>query len=86
MTGEPPAITTVHDGVARLTLNNPRRKNAITLEMAGLIEDFCARVHADDSIGAVLVDAAGGYFCSGADTRDLAAASDDPAAPESVAE
>ncbi|WP_431907497.1 enoyl-CoA hydratase-related protein [Nonomuraea jabiensis] len=85
MTAEPPAIIAVGDGIARLTLNNPRRKNAITLEMAALIEDFCARVHGDETIGAVLVDGAGGYFCSGADTRDLAASSADPAAPESVA-
>ncbi|MEQ4722878.1 enoyl-CoA hydratase-related protein [Nonomuraea sp. B19D2] len=84
MTEEPLAITTVQDGIARLTLNNPRRKNAITLEMAALIGDFCALVHDDDTIGAVLVDSVGGYFCSGADTRDLAVSSTDPAAPESV--
>ncbi|MER5181550.1 enoyl-CoA hydratase-related protein [Streptomyces sp. NPDC002896] len=82
---EPPAIVNLSDGVARLTLNNPRRKNAITLQMAALIEDFCRSVHADETIGAVLVDAVGGYFCSGADTRDLGQSSADPAAPKSVA-
>ncbi|MGW1785531.1 enoyl-CoA hydratase/isomerase family protein [Streptomyces sp. NPDC002143] len=84
-TEQPQAIVTVGDGIARLTLNNVRRKNAITLAMASLIEDFCLLVDADDRIGAVLVDAVGGYFCSGADTRDLASSSTDPAAPESVA-
>jgi enoyl-CoA hydratase len=84
-TDQPQAIVTVGDGIARLTLNNARRKNAITLVMASLIEDFCHMVHTDESIGAVLVDAAGSYFCSGADTRDLASSSADPAAPESVA-
>ncbi|MCX2756487.1 MULTISPECIES: enoyl-CoA hydratase/isomerase family protein [unclassified Gordonia (in: high G+C Gram-positive bacteria)] len=79
-------LTTFHDGVGRLTLNNPRRKNAITLEMAAAIEEFCDRVTADGNIGAVVVDAAGSYFCSGADTRILAGASADPAAPESVAQ
>lgn len=80
----PPVLTDFADGVARLTLNNPRRKNAITLGMAALIDDFCARVEADSGIGAVVVAAAGAYFCSGADTRDLATSSADPASPEAV--
>lgn len=77
-------LTSFTNGVARLTLNNPRRKNAITLDMAAAIEQFCDQVAADGSIGAAVVDAAGSYFCSGADTRILAAASADPASPESV--
>ncbi|WP_280218200.1 enoyl-CoA hydratase-related protein [Nocardia neocaledoniensis] len=80
----PPVLTEFSDGVARLTLNNPRRKNAIGLEMAVLIDDFCARVESDPGIGAVVLAAAGAYFCSGADTRDLAASSSDPASPEAV--
>jgi len=82
---ESQAIVRIADGVARLTLANPARKNAITLGMAGQMTEFCARVHEDESIGAVIVDAEGGYFCSGADTRDLAASSADPASPEAVA-
>lgn len=80
-----PVRVSVADGIARLTLNNPKRKNAINLEMASLIEGFCDRVRTDASIGAVIVDAESGYFCSGADTRDLAASSSDPASPEAVA-
>ena len=60
----PPVLTDVTDGVATLTLNNPRRKNAITLEMAQLITDFCDRVESDGQIGAVIVRANGEYFCS----------------------
>lgn len=82
-TGDPILIS-FDNGVGRLTLNNPRRKNAITLEMAAAIERFCDQVVADESIGVVVIDAAGSYFCSGADTRILAGASADPAAPESV--
>ena len=81
---EPPILTEFNGGVAQLTLNNPRRKNAISLEMAALIDEFCARVETDAGIGAVVVRSAGAYFCSGADTRDLAAASADPASPEAV--
>ncbi|MEV0354862.1 enoyl-CoA hydratase-related protein [Nocardia sp. NPDC050697] len=81
---DPPVRTDFGEGVARLTLNNPRRKNAISLEMAALIDDFCVRVETDPGIGAVVVAAAGAYFCSGADTRDLASSSADPASPEAV--
>jgi len=81
---DPPILTAVTDGVARITLNNPRRKNAITSAMAADIAAFCDHVEADPTIGAVVIDASGGYFCSGADTRDLASSSSDPASPEAV--
>jgi enoyl-CoA hydratase len=82
---EPRVIVTRDGGVARVTLSNPRRRNAITLEMAADIEAFCDQVETDAGIGAVLVEGAGGYFCSGADTRILAASSADPASPAAVA-
>jgi len=81
---EPPVISDFRDGIARLTLNNPARKNAITRDMAQLMEQFCDRVESDETIGAAIIDARGGYFCSGADTRDLAVASSDPASSEAL--
>ncbi|MCX6398382.1 MAG: enoyl-CoA hydratase-related protein [Propionibacteriales bacterium] len=75
---------TVSAGVATLTFDNPGRKNAITQEMAAQVVGHCAAIESDASVGAVIVQAAGDYFCSGADTRSLAAASRNPAAPESV--
>jgi enoyl-CoA hydratase len=74
----------VANGIATLTLANPSRKNAITLEMADRIKSFCHEVDEDESIGAVIVDAQGDYFCSGADTRDLAASSASPASTDAV--
>ena len=81
---EPPVVADFRDGVARLTLNNPAHKNAITRDMGRLIEQFCDRVESDETIGAAIIDACGGYFCSGADTRDLAVASSDPASSEAL--
>jgi enoyl-CoA hydratase len=78
-------VTDFSRGVGRLTLNNPARKNAITSSMAEQIAAFCARVEGDDSIAAAIIDSVGDYFCSGADTRDLAAASAAPASTEAVA-
>ena len=68
--GEPCVIVTRDGGIARVTLNNPRRKNAITLEMAADIEVFCDQVETDAGVGAVLVEGAGGYFCSGARSEE----------------
>ena len=82
---EPRVIVTRDGGVARVTLSNPRRKNAITREMAADIEAFCDQVETDADVGAVLVEGEGGYFSSGADTRILAASSADPASPAAVA-
>ena len=64
--------------------DNPGRKNAIIQEMATQAVAHCAAVTADNSIGAVIVRGEGDYFCSGADTRDLATASRNPASSESV--
>ncbi|MGE2833114.1 enoyl-CoA hydratase-related protein [Mycobacterium sp. SMC-4] len=85
MSDEARVDVSIENGIARLTLVNPKRKNAITIPMTEQIAEFCHRVESDTSIGAVIVDSAGTYFCSGADTRDLAANSDAPASPEAVA-
>lgn len=71
-------------GVATLTFDNPARKNAITQEMAEQAVEHCATIGDDQSVGAVIVQGAGDYFCSGADTRNLAAASRNPTSPEAV--
>lgn len=75
---------TSDNGVACITLDNPTRKNAITLDMAATIERICNDIDRDSSIGVVVVRAEGAYFCSGADTRDLAASSTDAASEDSV--
>lgn len=72
-------------GIGHLVLDNPNRKNAITQTMAGQIREACDQIEDDETIGAVIVSSTGSYFCSGADTRDLAASSDNAASPEAVA-
>lgn len=74
----------VRDGVATLTLDNPRRRNAITAEMAAQAVAHCDVIEQDSSVGAAIVRAEGAYFCSGADTSVLAEVSRDPASPDAV--
>lgn len=72
----------VSEGVARLTLNAPERRNALTPEMASALIEACETIDADPAVGAVVVSGSGGYFCAGAHRDALAGAGRDPAAEE----
>ena len=56
-----------HDHAAVLTLNRPRRLNALDSELRGAMLDALASVQADDDVRAVIVTGSGRGFCSGAD-------------------
>jgi len=67
----------IHDTTAVLTLDDPARRNAISLAM---VEEFIAaleKAEADDSVSAVVVTGAGPAFCAGAELGHLAQASDE---------
>ena len=62
------------DGVARLTLNDPGKRNAVNQTMN---DEICAaldELEPDPAIGALVVTGAGKGFCAGADLDDLLAA------------
>ena len=63
--------TEVRDRVGILTLDDPAKRNAITLamndEIAAVLDDW----ENDDDIGAVVLTGAGKAFCAGADLDDL---------------
>jgi len=59
--------------VAEITLNRPQKHNAVTPDMATVLQDFCATVDGDDTIRVVLLKGAGERaFCSGSDLNSLA--------------
>ena len=60
------------DGVARLLLNRPDRRNAMTPAMGAEVRDAVARIDADERVRVAIVRGAGRAFCSGADLTDLA--------------
>ena len=76
------AYTTIglsRDGaVARLTLNRPQRRNALTHEMMLELEDAFGRVRDDPACRILVLRGAGGHFCAGG---DLDAMADMPAKP-----
>lgn len=66
--------TSQTDGVATVTLNDPDRRNSLTLDLvAAIVETFDA-LEADSDVGAVVVTGAPPAFCAGAELGNLAEA------------
>lgn len=59
------------DRVAVLTLNDPDRRNSLTLPMVDEIVETFDALEADDGVGAVVITGAGKGFCAGADLGNL---------------
>ncbi|GBE67599.1 enoyl-CoA hydratase [Mycobacterium sp. MFM001] len=64
---EPVLLSSDRDGVRTLTLNRPRRKNAINRELWIALAKALTAAGKDPDVRAVVVTGAGGAFCSGAD-------------------
>ncbi len=63
----PALLSEDHDGVRTLTLNRPRRKNAINPELWIALRDSRDEAGRDRGVRALVITGAGGSFCSGAD-------------------
>jgi enoyl-CoA hydratase len=67
-----PLISTAIDGsVAILTLDDPDRRNAMTLDMCSEVEDALDELEANPEVKALVVTGAGTAFCAGADLTHL---------------
>ena len=53
--------------IARLRLDRPERRNAMSAAMWRDLTAMCAEIETRPDIDAVIVEGAGGHFCSGAD-------------------
>lgn len=67
------------DAVARLTLDRPQRRNALTHGMMLELEDVFARLRADAGCRVLVLRGAGGHFCAGGDLDAMAAMPPEPA-------
>ena len=76
----------VGHGIARLTINRPDRRNAMSTEMLAEAYDAVRRVAADESIRLFVLTGSGNWFCPGADIGGIAGAdgSDNADAPPPV--
>jgi enoyl-CoA hydratase/carnithine racemase len=62
----------VEERVARIVLNRPEARNAITLEMKQALADLIPRLADDPDVGCLLLTGAGDAFCAGGDTKRMA--------------
>jgi 2-(1,2-epoxy-1,2-dihydrophenyl)acetyl-CoA isomerase len=62
-------LVEVADGIGRVTLNRPDRKNAFSPRMAGELADALAVLERDERVRVVVLRGAGGNFCSGGDLQ-----------------
>ena len=61
----------ISESVATLTLNDPDRRNAVTLAMCEEVGVAMDKLEADPSVHALVVTGAGSAFCAGADLTHL---------------
>lgn len=67
---------TVRGGVALLTLNDPTRRNAVSIEMSATLRSAVSAAEADTAVHAVVVTGAGKAFCAGANLTALGTATE----------
>jgi enoyl-CoA hydratase len=68
--------TAIVDGVATVTLDDPDRRNALTLPMTTELVDTFDELEADPAVGAVIVTGEPPAFCAGADLSHLSSSSE----------
>jgi len=71
-TGTDELLARVEEEVAILTMNRPRRRNALTSAMVGALRETLLQVERDPDVRCIVLTGAGGTFCSGADLKAVA--------------
>jgi enoyl-CoA hydratase/carnithine racemase len=71
VTGAPAATLSRDGAVARLTLERPEARNALSRAMADALEDALARLAAAEEVRVVVVAGRGRSFCAGADISEM---------------
>ena len=59
------------DGIARITLNRPEKRNALNSELIEALKDALRRAAETGEVRAIVLSGAGSDFCSGADLSAL---------------
>ena len=70
-------------GIARITLNRPDKRNAITGEMMFMLREVLQRAADDSSVRVLLIRGAGKDFCAGLDLSEVLKSAED--ASEAIA-
>ncbi len=68
---EPILLREEHEGIVRLTLNRPRARNALSLELMERLQAALDAIRVDRSARVVILAGAGPAFCAGHDLKEL---------------
>ncbi len=74
-TAEPLVLTQIANGVGRLTLNHPGKRNALSRRMLEAMQAALARLREDDAVRAIIIAANGPVFSAGHDLNEFIGAS-----------
>ena len=72
----PDAIVERDGHLMTITMNRPKRYNALSGEMLIRMYDAYEEASSDDEIRCILITGAGGNFCSGADLKGMSGDAD----------
>ncbi len=70
-TGTPEILCEIRDRVATITLNRPKAKNALTMEMKEALYVLLRDLEEDPDVGCFLLTGAGDCFSAGGDTKRM---------------
>ncbi len=62
---------TIDGGVATLTMNRPKARNALSMEMRSLMRDALHQLEYDDAIRCVVLTGTGDHFMAGGDVKNM---------------
>lgn len=66
-----PILYQIDESIARITLNRPEKKNALSDSLIAALKDSLKRAGNDEAVRVVMIKGAGSDFCSGADLSAL---------------
>jgi enoyl-CoA hydratase/carnithine racemase len=64
-------LLTIENGIGRITLNRPEKKNPLTFDSYDELSAIFAAARKDDSVHAFVISGSGGNFCSGGDVFEI---------------
>lgn len=70
---EPLLLCECSDGIATLTLNRPRQRNALSIQLMGELVDELTRIAGDADVRVVVIRGNGPGFCAGHDLKEMRA-------------
>lgn len=71
MNTDAPVFIERRDDIAIVTINTPKRRNALTEEGRALLLDHLQEASRDSAVRAVVLTGTGGHFCAGADVGNM---------------